>query len=131
MTVSITDYLTDQRGTDWSNALSTWSWLLPAEFTLWLVNRFGDLSIVLEDGAVCMLDVGAGTLSKVAESRDDFCTKIDQRERAIEWLLVPFVDRLVGAGMLLKPGQCYGFAMPLVLGGQYSIENVRQISVAD
>jgi hypothetical protein len=33
------DYLIDQGGIDWPQALASWSWLLPPEFTLWLVKR--------------------------------------------------------------------------------------------
>jgi hypothetical protein len=56
--ISIADYLIDQSGIDWPKALCSWSWLLPPEFTLWLVNRFGDLFLVLPDDTVHMLDVG-------------------------------------------------------------------------
>jgi hypothetical protein len=43
MPISIDNYLLDQTGTDWPTVLEHWSWLLPDEFTLWLVNRFCDL----------------------------------------------------------------------------------------
>lgn len=128
---SIHDYLIDQTGPDWTRALSTWSWLLPSDVTVWLVSRVGDLFLVLADGSVHMLDVGAGTLVKVAQSRDDFCSKIDEPELAAEWLMVPLVDRLIATGVRLTPGQCFGFVTPPVLGGQYVTENVRPISAAD
>ena len=79
MAISVADYLIDQSGIDWPAAMATWSWLVPPSFTLWLVNRFADLFLGLLYGTVHMLDVGAGMLSKVAESRDDFCTRIDER----------------------------------------------------
>jgi hypothetical protein len=50
--ISVADYLIDQSGIDWPKALASWSWLLPPEFTLWLVNRFADLFLVLPDGSV-------------------------------------------------------------------------------
>jgi hypothetical protein len=56
--ISVADYLIDQSGIDWPKTLASWSWLVPPEFTLWLVNRFADLFIVLADGTVHMLDVG-------------------------------------------------------------------------
>ncbi len=130
MPVSIQDYLIEQAGIDWSEALSTWSWLLPTELTLWLINKFGDLFMVYPDGTVHMLDVGAGTLARIADSRDDFCTKIDESDNAAAWLLIPFANRLVAGGMRLNSGQCYGLVTPPVLGGQYVIENIYQISVA-
>ncbi len=127
MTVSATDHLSDQRDTDWSKALSTWSWLLPPQFTLWLVSRFGDLFIVLKDDTVHMLDVGAGTLVKVAESRDDFCTKIDEREKAAEWLMVPLVNRLVRAGNAAQARSLLRFWRRLPWGASIQSRMLRQI----
>src|SRR4051812_19966820 len=66
--MSVHDYLIDHEGFDWPGLLSGWSWLLPPEFAVWLVNRFGDLFLVPPDGTVLMLDVGAGTLTKLAGS---------------------------------------------------------------
>ena len=131
MSISINDYLIDQSVIDWSKALSSWSWLLPQEFTLWLVNRFADLFLVLPDGTVHMLDVGAGTLSRIANSRDDFCIKIDEADNANQWLMIPLVDSMVAAGVVLQPGQCYGFKTPPVLGGAYVVENIGSLAVWD
>jgi hypothetical protein len=129
--ISVADYLIDQSGIDWPKALAPWSWLLPREFTLWLVNRFADLFLVLPDGTVHMLDVGAGTLTKIAESRDDFCNKIGEDDNANQWLMIPLVDRMVAAGVVLQLGQCYGFKTPPVLGGDYTIENAGPLPVWD
>jgi Domain of unknown function (DUF1851) len=131
VSLSVTDYLIDQSGIDWPGALASWSWLVPPEFTVWLVNRFADLFLALPDGTVHMLDVGAGTLSKVADSRDDFCTKIDEDDNANQWLMLALVDKMVAAGLVLQPGQCYGFKTPPVLGGDYTIENVSPLAVRD
>lgn len=131
MAISVSDYLIDQDGIDWPETMKSWSWLLPADFTLWLVTRFADLFIVLPDGTVQMLDIGAGTLSKVANSRDDFCNKIDEGNNANEWLMIPLVDRMAAAGVVLQPGQCYAFKVPPVLGGDYTVENCGSLPVED
>jgi hypothetical protein len=129
--VTLADYLIDQSGIDWHKALASWSWLLPPEFTLWLVNRFADLFLVVPDGTVHMLDVGAGTLSQVADSRDDFCNKIDEDDNAKQWFMIALVDRMVATGVVLQTGQCYGFKRPPVLGGDYAVENVGSLPVWD
>jgi len=131
MAFSVNDYLIEQSGIDWPVVLSGWSWLLPAEFTLWLVTRFADLFLVLPDNSVHMLDVGGGTLSQVADSRDDFCNKIDEGENANEWLMIPLVDKLIAAGVTLQPGHCYGFTIPPILGGEYTVENVGPLAIGD
>jgi hypothetical protein len=129
--VSVHDYLIEQGNVDWSTALAGWSWLLPREFTLWLVNRFCDLFIVDKHEAIHMLDVGSGTLTRVAGSRDEFCCLIDEDNNANNWLMMPLVDQLVAADMLLQPGQCYGFKVPPVLGGQYQVGNCGVLPIAD
>jgi hypothetical protein len=125
------DYLLDQESVDWPTVLAPWSWLLPPEFRLLMANRFCDLFLVPPEGTVHLLDVGAGSLTKVAESRDDFSKKLDEGETANNWLMIPLVDRLVAAGMHLKSGECYGFKMPPVFGGQYTVENCAVLPVGD
>lgn len=123
--MNLEDYLTKQSGHDWGELLTEWHWRLPADFTLWLVNRYGDLFLVLEDDSVHMLDTSGGTLECVADCRDVFSTKIDQGDNANQWLMIPLVDDCVGAGLVPGPGQCYSFKQSLVLGGEYSISNTE------
>jgi hypothetical protein len=131
MAIAVADYLIEQSGIDWSKALATWSWLLPPRFTLWLVNRFADLFLVLPDGTVHMLDVGVGTLTRLADSRDDFAAKIDEDDNADLWFMIPLVDQMVAAGVVLQPAQCYGFKKPPVLGGDYRVENAGPLLLWD
>ena len=49
--MSVHDYLIDHIGFDWAHLLSGWERLLPTEFTVWLMNRFGDLFLILPSGA--------------------------------------------------------------------------------
>jgi hypothetical protein len=125
------DYLIDPEGVDWPGALASWSWLVPPEFTLWMVNRLCDLFIVTEDGSVQMLDVGAGTLRKLAADREEFGRLIDEGDNADVWLAIPLVDELVASGLRLQPGQCYGFRAPPVLGGEYTVENCGVLPIPD
>lgn len=129
--MSIHDYIIDHQGFDWTKLLENWHWLLPERFVIWIMNRFGDLFLVQDDGTVLHLDIGVGTLTKVAESRDEFTARIDEPDNAAEWLMIPLVERLVAADMVLTDGQCYGFRLPPVLGGKYEIENVAVLPVHD
>ncbi|MBO0696398.1 MAG: DUF1851 domain-containing protein [Verrucomicrobia bacterium] len=114
------EYVIDHTGLDWRSLLEEWQWLLPAKFTVWLLTRAGDLFIELPDGSIHMMDVGAGQLRRVADSRDDASTKLRQPEVAKEWLMIPVVDQLVGSGCVLSVGQCYSYKMLPVLGGSYA-----------
>ena len=121
--MDIHDYLIDQSGLDWNVLLEEWHWLLPSEFTVWLLTRTGDLFIIVPDGSIHMLDVGAGTLSKVASGRDEACTRIDEPGVAKDWLMIPIVDQLVASGSILGKGQCYSFRKLPVFGETYTVDN--------
>jgi hypothetical protein len=128
----ITDYLQDPFEFDWPVLLAEWEWLLPEdEFTIWLMNRYGDLFLVFEDGSVHMLDVGRGSVEKLAKSRDDFLRKIDEGENANDWLMIPLVERLNELDKTLRTGQCYSFVTPPVLGGEYTAENTTTLGVTE
>lgn len=127
--MSLKDYRIEHGDFDWGHLLSGWKSLLPPKFTLWLMNRYCDLFLILPDGSVNMLDVGIGSLTKVADSRDEFSRLIDEDDNANDWLMIPLVDRLAAAGVLLKPGQCYSLLIPTVLGGDYTTENTVVLSI--
>lgn len=128
--MSINDYLIEDPSLDWASLLTPWAGLLAREVTVWLVNRFGDLFLVYQDGSVHMLDVAVGEAKKLADSRDDFCTKLDENNNANQWLMIPFIDELVEAGVRLRPGTCYTYRKPPTIGGDYSVENTAVIPIA-
>lgn len=128
--MDINRYLISQAGKDWRALLSDWYKILPASFTLWMVNRFGDLFVVLDDGAVHMLDVGIGRFKRLANNRDHFASLIDIGDNAKNWLMIPLVDACVASGIILGPNQCYGYDIPPILGGQYELGNVSPTDMA-
>lgn len=111
--------------------LAAWHWLLPDTLTVWMVNRFGDVFVALDDNAVHMLDVGGGTFDRVADSRDHFANLLDTDDNANDWLMIPLINDLVADGKLLRPGYCYGYLRNPVLGGDYTVENTIVIPVQE
>jgi len=91
--MNLADYLIDYSGLVSSALLDYWKWLVPATATVWLMNRFAELVLVLEDGSVSYLETSAGAIRKIAASQDDFIAKIDEGDNANEWLMIPLVDR--------------------------------------
>jgi hypothetical protein len=126
----LNNYLIDHSDFDWNRLLAGWAWLLPPTFTVWPMNRFGDLFVVTPDGTVNMLDIGAGVLVKLANSQDELSEKIDEQDNANNWLMIPLVDAAHAAGMTLARGECYSFKLPPVLGGQYALENVLVLELS-
>jgi hypothetical protein len=109
--------------------LSGWAEILPDTFTIWLVNRFGDVFILDEKGTVHLLDITGGRLDRVADSRNHFAKLMDLPRNANNWLMIPLVDQSVKLGMSLAPGQCYGFKIPPLLGGAYEPRNVAPVDL--
>jgi hypothetical protein len=124
------DYTIDHTDLDWPDLLACWAWLLPKEVSVWIVNRFGDLFLMFEDRSINMLDVGRGSLTKLANDREAFARLIDEQSHANDWLMIPLVDRLVAAGLTLRPGECYSYAQLPILGGDYTIANTRIATLA-
>jgi hypothetical protein len=123
--MDVMDYLIDQEGKDWAELLSGWSILLPGSYTVWLVNRLGDVFAVFDDDSVHFLDVGRGVVERVADNRDHFADLLDVGDNAGGWLAIGIVDACLEAGLKLSPNQCYGFKIPPMLGGNYEVENLE------
>ena len=129
--MNVHDYLLDHAEWHWPELLRHWTWLVPPTFTVWLVNRFGDLFIRLDDGSIHHLDIGAGTLQQVAATRDEFCDLIDDPEQANFFLMIPLVDELVAAGRVLGPGDCYSYQLAPAFQGSYTLDNLVVRPVAE
>ena len=128
--MNIHDYLLSHENVDWPSVLEDWAWLLPQSFTVWLVNRFGDLIIALDNGTIQLVDVGSGLLMTIAESRNDFAEKIDQGNYAEEWLLISLVDAAKLSGLSLGQNEIYSYKTPPILGGDYTVENFEVCDLA-
>jgi hypothetical protein len=129
--INVSGYLVAATGHEWSVLLASWTGLLPQGFALWMVNRIGDVIGVAGDGAVYWLDVGTEQVARIAASRDDFMVKINEGSNARQWLATPLIDECVAAGMMLQPGQCYGFKVAPLLGGDYVVENMEPVALAE
>jgi hypothetical protein len=129
--MNLHDYLLDHAHWQWPELLQHWTWLVPPTFTVWIVNRFGDLFICLDDNSIHHLDIGAGTLKRVAATRDEFCNRIDDPEQANFFLMIPLVDELVAAECLLSPDECYSYRLAPAFQGGYTLDNLVVRPIAE
>jgi hypothetical protein len=129
--VDLRDYIIDPAGVDWQSLLAQWAGILPEEFNLWLVTRFGDQIVICNDGSVGFFDTGMLFFERVAASRDEFADSMDVEHNARRMLMVPMVDSCVKQGIVPGSGQCYAFKIPPFLGGQYEVPNVYVANVPE
>ncbi|MES1196415.1 MAG: DUF1851 domain-containing protein, partial [Steroidobacter sp.] len=123
----VEDYLIDQYGKDWHTLLNRWTPPLPNDFTLWLVNRLGELFIVTGDESVHLLEFGTGSLHTLASSREQFAQLLDSGNNAESWLRISLIDGCRRAGKYLQPDECYGFKVPPILQGKYEVDNLEPV----
>ncbi|HEX2584914.1 MAG TPA: T6SS immunity protein Tdi1 domain-containing protein, partial [Steroidobacteraceae bacterium] len=128
--MNINDYLIDQSGKDWGVLLQGWMPPLTADFTLWLVNRLGELIISTPDGSIHWLDAGANKLHQLATSREQFAQLLDHGNNADKWLRISLIDACRQTGMTLASDECYGFKIPPILQGQYEVTNLQPTKLA-
>jgi hypothetical protein len=115
------DYVIDHADRDWAGLLRGWGDLLPAKFDIVLVNKFGDVVVILEDRSVHLLDVGAGVMLRLADDLAEFLKLLPHY--ATNWLMAPLADACAANGLTLGPDQCYSYRTPPLLGGAYELSN--------
>ncbi|MBL8551084.1 MAG: DUF1851 domain-containing protein [Hyphomonadaceae bacterium] len=117
------DYVIDHAAwRTWGRMLAGWNDLLPPSFNIFLVNRFGDVIVVVPDGSVHILDVGAGLMPRIANDLEEFVRILP--DYASNWLLVPLADECDAAGLVLGEGEIYSWKRPPLLGGAYHVSNI-------
>ena len=106
-----------------------WEWLVPNDYKPFMAGVAGDVFYEANDGSIYWLSTDSGNLIKVAPERSQFLEQLKD-DGAREWLLAPIVDTLLETGSVLGTGQCYGFKLLPVLGGDYTEENMVPINAA-
>ena len=122
--VNLQNYILPAEGIDWRGLLKHWTPPLPEDFSLWFVNRFGDIFGAAPDGGILRLDVGSGTCAVAARSREEFARLLDLPANVDGWLRPSVVDACMRANITLSPGECFGFRVPPTLQGTYDVSNL-------
>ena len=102
--------------------LEDWRWLIGSSLPI-LISSVGDAFLQNESGEVFWLITGSAEYKKVADSYEDFQSKLQNNELIHEWFLTPVVAQLKEQGVTLEQGKLYGFKRLPVLGGKYEADN--------
>jgi hypothetical protein len=103
--------------------LSEWRWLLGENYQILLISSLGDLFLADAAGHIHWLDAGAGRLSEIAASLDEFQQLRQQPANVNEWFVPQLVGDLIESGVTLAPGQCFSYKLPPLVGGQMELAN--------
>lgn len=110
-------------GVDLDGLLSEWRWLVDESFHPVVISTLGDLFLRHEDGCIFWLDAGWGQLTEVAASAEEFKRLMVQPENANEWFIPQLIGDILTSGQGLRPGECFGYKVPPVLGGEIEPDN--------
>ena len=110
--------------------LSEWRWLLGDAYQIVLISSLGDMFLTDASGAIHWLDVGAGRLTEIASSFDEFQQLRQQPANAAEWFVPQLVGGILLTGVRLGPGECFSYKVPPVLGGQMEPSNFEPADLA-
>jgi hypothetical protein len=123
LTVALADHTPD-------DLLADWRWLLDDSFQLILISSLGDMFLTDSAGHVHWLDAGAGRLTEIAASFDEFQQLRQQPANAAEWFIPQLVGDILQSGVRLAPGQCFGYKLPPIVGGQMEPSNFEPTNLA-
>jgi hypothetical protein len=113
---------------DADGLLDSWRWLVDASCQVVMISALGDLFVQNAIGQVFWIDTGWGQLTPVAENADAFKQLLLQPENLDAWFVPQLVGDLLTSGKQLKPGECFGYQVPPVIGGAIAPENFEPIA---
>jgi Domain of unknown function (DUF1851) len=109
----------------------SWRWMIGDAWTPLLFSAIGDVFFEVPAGSVWWLSTATGSLEQVSESQAEF-RELLGTEKADEWFLPGLVDALRNEGKILRPDQCYTYAiLPVFAEGSFSVENMNPVSAAE
>ena len=124
----IKDIIIETDNIDWNRILQHWSWLFVkgTTFNVWILTKFADLFVNMDDDSIWRLDTGAGTFDPIAKSKDEFSELIDSNDNFGFWFMPGLISRLESEGKRLQENQCYGFITPTGFKeGSYSVAKIK------
>ncbi|MFC1852633.1 T6SS immunity protein Tdi1 domain-containing protein [candidate division CSSED10-310 bacterium] len=128
------DLIIDAKLVNWKRVFRHWSWLFEKSttFNVWILTKFGDLFVHMDDGSIFQLDTGAGTFEHIAKNKDEFGQLIDTDINLALWFMPSLISQLESQNKVLKTHQCYGFITPTGLKeGSYTIENIKIVDIEE
>lgn len=123
------DVTIDITNIDFDDALSCWKWRLPNIKSVILVSCLGDVFYAGNDEAIYWLQTDCGGLTRVADNLTEFEQLLHDEEKVDNWFLPGLIEKIKKAGMVLQPNQVYSYQKLPVLGGAYSIENIKPTNI--
>ncbi|WP_313101257.1 T6SS immunity protein Tdi1 domain-containing protein [Brevundimonas sp.] len=107
-----------------------WTWLLPSDHTPLLIGAFGDWIFGAPDGSHWSLDALEGQYTRIAGSAAEFNqAKLEEANRD-RWFTADWVIIAFERGLIPAEGECLGWKVHPMVGGQFAFENIQIFSLS-
>lgn len=110
--------------------LPQWSWLVPSGVTPLFLSAFGDWVFGNPDGSLSILSVLEGTYEKVASSSEEYNRLNKSAEWCDEIFIASWYPIALENGLVPNEGECIGWQLHPILGGDFSVENLQIFNMA-
>jgi hypothetical protein len=130
MIFTLKELTKDINSVDSTDILSSWHWLIGEIKGVHTITVLGDLFLIGKDDGIYWLQSDFGELTKVAKNNLQFQKLLFDEEKLDEWFLPGLVEKLINAGKILKKNEIYSYKILPVLGGDYSVENIKPTDIS-
>ena len=108
---------------------SSWNWVVPEIQQILAVNSMANCFVKDINGhcwRVCPEELSATLVAKTDQEVQDVFNNPDYK---IDWQLLGLIDPAEEYLGKLKKGECFAMVKPAIIGGEYSINNLRVGSI--
>ena len=107
----------------------SWSWIVPEIVNVLAVNSMGNCIVKDCNEVYWRLIPEELTINKIASNSDELSEYLNDSEIRDDWKLLGLINPAEDHFGPLEIGQCYGMVTPAIMGGEYSVNNLRVKSV--
>jgi hypothetical protein len=110
--------------------LPQWSWIVPPTATPLFISIFGDWVFGNPDGSLSVLSVLEGTYEKVANNAHEYNELNKTPEWCEEVFIAGWYPIALENGICPNEGECIGWQVHPIIGGEFSVSNLKVFSVS-
>ena len=103
-----------------------WSWILPPITQVLAVSSMGNVFLKCNDQTywrICPEELSADTVARTPEELEALYSDTEYKD---DWQMAGLVADMTESYGEPQIGECFGLTTPAVLGGEYSIDNIRR-----
>ncbi len=124
------DLIKDKSKIDITDIRESWKWLISNQKDILIVTIFGDLFLIGNNDEINWLETGTGNLTTIANNFEDFKIQLQNQDNYNNWFLNWLHEDIRNSGIALEDNQVFSFKKPLMLGGDYSFDNIEPTDIS-